>query len=251
MKTNSLIKHKGRYFLLGIVILLIIWLPTQLPVFWVRTLAMIFLYIYWASAWNIIGGMAGEINFLHPIFIGSGAYTSTLLYLNYGISPWISMFLGGIIACALGLAIGWICYRSGLPHLSFALICLGFAHLALLFALWADFLGGSRGLLIRPNPGFTNMQFANLISYYYLGLVMASVMVFICWVIDRSKIGYYLKAIKQNEMAASAIGINTVLYRLLALVISAFFSALGGTFFAQIVLFIDPHSAISITAPHW
>lgn len=232
---------------MAVAIIFLLGLPSQLSVFWTRTIAMVFLFIYLSSAWNIIGGMAGEINFLHPIFIGSGAYTSTVLYLKFGTSPWVGMMLGATIAVAIGLAIGWICYRSGLPHLSFALICLGFSHIAIIIALEWELLGGSRGLVMRPAPSLTNMQFASLSGYYYMGLIMAILIVGLCWWINRSKIGYYLKAIKNNEAAASAIGINTVGYRLLALAISGFFSAFGGTFYAQLVLYIDPHSAISIT----
>ncbi len=237
-----------RYFWLAVGILLVLFLPWQLSTFWNRTFAMIFLFIYWTSAWNIIGGMAGEINFLHPIFIGLGAYTSTLLYLKFGISPWIGMIVGGGIAVGVGLILGWICYRSGLPHLSFALICLGFVHIALIIAFAWDLLGGSRGLMIRPAPGLANMQFATMAGYYYMGLIMASFIVGLCLWIHRSKMGYYLRAIRNNEMAASAIGINTVGYRLIALGLSAFLTALGGTFYAQLVLYIDPPSAVSIVA---
>jgi branched-chain amino acid transport system permease protein len=229
------------------VMVFLIAIPGCLPPFWARTLAMIFLFIYWSSAWNIVGGMAGEINFLHPLFIGAGAYVSTLLYLKLGVSPWIGMFAGALLASGTGLAIGWVCYKSGLPHLSFALITMGFTEMGLIVALSSDFLGGTRGISIRPAPGWANMQFASLVGNYYMGLVMACLMLGLCWRISRSKLGYYLKAIRDNETAASAIGINTVRCRLVALVVSAFFTAIGGTFYAQSVLFIDPHSAVSVT----
>ncbi len=240
--------RKWQYLVWVVAFLVVVGLPSQLSITWTRTLAMVFLFIYWSSAWNLIGGMAGEINFLHPLFIGAGAYSSTVLYVKFGVSPWLGMFLGAAIAVAIGLAIGWICYRSGLPHLSFALICLGFAHIGEIVALEWDLLGGPRGLVIRPAFGLANMQFKGIASYYYMGLIMAAIMVGLCLWISRSKIGFYLKAIKHNEAAASAIGINTVRYRLLALAISAFFCALGGTFYAQLVLYIDPHSAVSIKA---
>ncbi len=240
-------QDKRVYLFWGALLVISLALPWQLSITWVRIFAMVFLFIYWASAWNIIGGMAGEINFLHPIFIGAGAYSSTVLYIHFGVSPWVGMFLGAAIAVVIGLVIGWICYRSGLPHLSFALICLGFTHIAEITALEWDLLGGSRGLVIRPALGFANMQFESISSYYYMGLGMAVLMVAICLWISRSKIGYYLKAIKHNETASSAIGIDTVRYRLTALAVSAFFCALGGTFYAQLVLYIDPHSAVSIT----
>ncbi|MBW1800877.1 MAG: branched-chain amino acid ABC transporter permease [Deltaproteobacteria bacterium] len=240
-------QDKRAYLLWAVLLVIFLALPLQLSITWVRTFAMVFLFIYWASAWNIIGGMAGEINFLHPIFIGAGAYSSTVLYVHFGVSPWLGMFLGAAIAVVIGLVIGWICYRSGLPHLSFALICLGFSHIGEIIALEWDLLGGSRGMVIRPAWSFANMQFEAISSYYYMGLGMVVFMVGLCLWISRSKLGYYLKAIKHNEMASSAIGIDTVRYRLVALAISAFFCALGGTFYAQLVLYIDPHSAVSIT----
>ncbi len=240
--------HKKRNLLFLAGIILILFLPSQLSPFWTRTFAMIFLFIYWASAWNIIGGMAGEMNFLHPIFIGLGAYTSSLLYLKLGISPWLGMFIGGMMAVGIGVIISWICYRSGLPHLSFALICLGFTHIAVIIAFSLKITGGSRGLMIRPAPGLANMQFATMSGYYYLGLILAAFIVGLSLWIDRSRMGYYLKAIRHNEMAASAIGINTVGYRLLAMTISAFLTAIGGTFYAQLVLYLDPLSAISVVS---
>jgi len=241
-------KNKKRDLLFTGLILLLLLLPLGLSTFWNRTFAMIFLFIYWTSAWNIIGGMAGEMNFLHPIFIGLGAYTSTILYLKLGISPWLGMFGGAILSVGVGVAIGWICYRSGLPHLSFALICLGFVHIAVIIAFAWEITGGSRGIMMRPAPGLVNMQFETMAGYYYMGLILAAFIVGLCLWIERSKMGYYLKAIRHNEMAASAIGINTVGYRLLALGISAFLTAIGGTFYAQLVLYLDPPSAINVVA---
>lgn len=241
-------QYKGQLLLLMVAMALLVWLPSQLPTFWVRTFAMIFLFIFWSSAWNIIGGMAGEINFLHPVFIGVGAYTSSVLYLRMGISPWVGMMIGALIAVVIAFALGWICYRSGLPRLSFALITLGFTHIAVIVAMDWHLLGGTRGLVIRPAAKLRNMQFATVSGNYYMGLVMAFLMICLCLWISRSKLGYYMRAIKNNDMAASAIGINIVGYRLIALCISAFFTAMGGTFYAMTVRFIDPHSAVNIIA---
>ncbi|MEM4407065.1 MAG: branched-chain amino acid ABC transporter permease [Candidatus Methanomethylicaceae archaeon] len=209
---------------------------------------MVLLFIYWSCAWNIIGGMAGEINFLHPLFIGAGAYASTVLYLKMGISPWLGMMVGAGIAVVIGWTIGWVCYRSGLPHLSFALICLGFSHIGELVAMEWELLGGSRGLIVRPQFCFTNMHFEDIRAYYFLALAMTSGVIALCYWISRARIGYYLRAIRCNEMAASAIGISTVRYRLIALCISAFLCAIGGGVYAQMTRYIDPHSAVSISA---
>ncbi len=233
-------------------ILLLIWVlvlvPPRASVFWVHTFTMILLFIYWTSAWNIIGGFAGEINFYHPLFIAAGAYTSTLLFLNYHLSPWIGMWIGAVIAIMIGVGCAWICYRARLPHLSFALAALGFVYMGLYIATaMEEVTGGTRGLTLRPASDPANMMFAEKATYYYIALVMASGVVALSWWISRSRLGYYMAAIRGNLLAAEAVGVNTVGYRLMAMSISASLTAIGGTFYTQLNLFINPPVAVSIT----
>ena len=208
---------------------------------------MVCFFILLTSAWNIIGGLAGEINFFHPLFIGAGAYTSSILLMNYGISPWIGMVAGAILGALIGVICGWICYRAKLPHLPFALAALGFSHMGQYLAAALDVTGGMVGLILRPEPGLINMYFVDRIGYYYMALMLAIVAVGISLWITRPRLGYYLAAIKTNLSAAEAVGINTVGYRLMAMAISAALCAIGGTFYAQYTLYIDPHTAVSVT----
>jgi len=229
--------------LLGLVLV-----PPRASVFWVHTFTMILLFIYWTSAWNIIGGFAGEINFYHPLFIAAGAYSSTLLFMNYRISPWIGMWVGVAIAVAIGVGCAWICYRARLPHLSFALAAMGFVYMGLYIGTAMEWVtGGTRGLTLRPASDPANMMFGDKATYYYIALVLASGAVALSWWISRSRLGYYMSAIRGNLLAAEAVGVNTVGYRLLAMAISASLTAIGGTFYTQLNLFINPQVAVSIT----
>ena len=221
--------------------------PPRASVFWVHNFSMILLFVYWTSAWNIIGGFAGEINFYHPLFIASGAYSSTLLFMNYRISPWIGMWVGVVIAAMIGVGCAWICYRARLPRLSFALVALGFVYLGLYMSTAMEWLtGGTRGLTLRPASDPANMMFGNKTTYYYMALFMASGAVALTWWISRSRLGYYMSAIRGNPLAAEAVGVNTIGYRLLAMAISASLTAIGGTFYTQLNLFINPPVAVSI-----
>lgn len=242
MKTSSLC-------LIGVACLVLVLGPLLVSVFWVHLLSMVLLFVYWTSAWNIIGGLAGEINFYHPLFMGAGAYTSTLLYLHFGISPWIGMWVGAAIAVVIGVGCAYICYRARLPHLPFALAALGFVYIGLYVATGMEAItGGTRGLTIRPVEDPANMLFASKITYYYMALTMASGVVLLSWWILRSRLGYYLAAGKGNLLAAEAIGVNTIGSRLIAMAVSAFLTAIGGTFYAQLNLYIDPYTAVSITS---
>jgi len=245
--TGDTMKPNKKFLLLLPVVFFLV-LPQYLSVFWIHLFTMILLFVYWTSAWNIIGGLAGEINFYHPLFIASRAYTSTLLYIHFGISPWIGMWVGAGMAVVIGVGCGWICYRARLPHLAFALAALGFVYVGLYVATGLESVtGGTRGLTLRPAEDPANMLFASKATYYYMALVMASGVVLLSWWICRSRLGLYLSAGKGNLLAAEAIGVNTVRSRLIAMAISAALTAIGGTFYAQLNLYIDPHTAVSIT----
>jgi branched-chain amino acid transport system permease protein len=232
----------------ALALILLMLAPLWLSPHWEKTFTLVLLFIYWACAWNIIGGLAGEINFLHPLFMATGAYTSTMLYLKAGMSPWVGMMIGGILSSILGVTLGWVCYRSGLPHLSFALITLGFTYIGQIIANAWEWIGASVGLIIRPRPGFWNLQFTTNAGYYYVALGLALLGVGISLWISRAKLGYYLSAIRHNEEAAEAVGVDSVKFRLIALSISAFLTAMGGTFYAQLIGYIEPHSAVNIEA---
>ena len=217
-------------------------------------LITVLLYAFWATAWNILGGLAGQLSFGHAIFIGVGAYTSSILFVHFGITPWLGMFAGAALAAAIGLFIGYVSFRYGLRDVYFSLTTLAFAEIVFLLVGNTDYhslLGGQGGVrfpVVEPSPLI--FQFASKVSYYYAVAVLLVLALALTWWIRRSQLGYYLIAIRENERAAQASGIDITRYKLVAVAVSAALTALGGTFYAQYYLFIDPpsvlHSSLSI-----
>jgi branched-chain amino acid transport system permease protein len=211
--------------------------------YFLHLVIMLLLSIYLSQSWNIVGGYAGQLSFGHSIFYGTGAYASTLLLINWGVTPWVGIIAGGIVAALLGLFIGYLSFRYGLRGVYYALMTMVFSAVFELIAKgWIQ--GGSAGIGI-PLKGHVPamMQFKGKAHYYYLIMFLACLIMYIAHRIDRSKMGYYFRAIKANEAAAEALGVNSTRYKLIAVGLSAFFTALGGTFYAQYIMFIDPEIA--------
>ena len=225
----------------GLILLLL--LPLALDSFLLGIAILILFWSFLGAAWNILGGYAGQFSFGHAAFFGIGAYTSTWLLLQANLNPWVGMLIGGLLATAFGLFTGFLTGRYGIRGPYFALATFAFAEMLRLLANNSDLVNRSRGLQIPLIGGdsWYWFQFENdRRPYYYiiLGLLVAGIL--ITYLLSRSKAGYYFQAIRENEDAAAALGVNTMRYKLLATAISAFLTALGGTFYAQYLLFIDP-----------
>ena len=231
---------KIRFFWFGLILIAVL-LPFLLPSYFVHVLIMILFYGYLGTSWNILGGYAGQFSFGHAAFFGIGAYTSTLAFVNWQISPWIGMVFGGLLGMLLGLLIGSLCFHYGLRGPYFALATLAFAELLRLISLNLDLTGKAMGILI-PLKGNAPLSFQHesKIFYYFVILLMFIGVLGVARWIDRGKVGDYLAAIREDEDSAEAIGVNTFAYKLLGILISGFLTALGGTFYAQYFLYIDP-----------
>ena len=205
----------------------------------------ILLFAFIGTAWNLMGGYAKQLSLGHAAYFGLGAYTSTILEINYNVSPWIGMVAGGVVAALASLPIGWLCFRLRGPYFTIATIATAQA-LMLIFLKFRDFAWGAEGTTI-PNLGTAPlmMQFESKSSYYYvvLGLLLLSLLV--TWLIERSWVGNYLVAIGEDEDAAEAIGVNAPKMKRDIYMISAFLTALAGTFYTQYIYFIDPATAFS------
>lgn len=217
---------------------------------YLHILVLVYFYAYLTTSWNLVGGFAGVLPLGHAAFIGIGAYTSTILSLQYGISPWFGMIAGGIIATFVGILIG-------LPTLKmrgayFALATIAFAEGIRVIVENIDKIGpfvlnGPRGLQIPPlNTGFANFMFSGKEPYYYIILVMLISVLALTFFISRSKLGYYLNAGGEEPEAAMALGINVARAKLIAMAMSSFLTALAGSFYAQFTLYIHPKSIISL-----
>ena len=195
-------------------------------------------------AWNLLGGYAGQVSLGHAAFYGLGAYTSTMLLLNFGVNPWLGTLLGGVIAAALSFLFGWSCFR--LKGHYFAMATIAVAELVqIVFTNW-DYAGSAVGLTIpMTQQGLGAMVFADKAPYYWLALGLLALTLVATLAIERSHVGFYLRAIKDEPDAARSIGINIARYKQIALSLSAFFTALGGSLYAQKELYIDPSSVLS------
>jgi branched-chain amino acid transport system permease protein len=198
-------------------------------------LILILLYITLGSAWNILGGFAGQLSLGHAAFFGIGAYTAAVIASKSAISPWWAMVVGPIVVLPVALAVGWICFRLRGPYFTLATIAVG--EMVRLVALnWRELTGGAVGVVIRPSvfSGTSKMP------YYYVILAIAALTVALCRAISRRKIGYFFMAIREDEETAESIGINTTRYKLAALALSATLTAIAGAFYANYFLFVDP-----------
>lgn len=198
-----------------------------------------------ASAWNILGGYAGQISVGHGVFFGIGAYTSSYLYAQYHVNPWIGMFAGGLIAVVIALIIGYPSFR--LQGHFFVMATIASAEIVRVVVSNWKAVGGAVGLYIpMTGDSWVNFQFVTKLPYYYIALVLlAGVLGVQVW-LESSKMGFYFKAIKEDPEAARSLGIRITWYKLIAMGLSAFFTAITGTFYAQYILYIDPESVLGI-----
>ncbi len=213
--------------------------------FYLHVLIMMMVYAAASSAWNIVGGLAGQLSLGHAAFFGIGAYTSTLLFIDQGISPWMGMVIGGVLAALVSGAIGYPSFRLRGPF--FALVTIAFAEVLRILTLYAHNLtGGSIGLSVPFQPALGNFVFRGLSAYACVALAFMVITVLVSLWIEHSRLGYYLAALREDEDAAQALGIDTARYKLVATLVSAFLTALAGTFYAQYIFYIEPFAMFSL-----
>jgi branched-chain amino acid transport system permease protein len=219
-------------------------LPRFIGNYFLHLLTMIFFFTYLGAAWNILGGYAGQFSFGHAAFFGTGAFTSTLLQIHLGVNPWIGMLLGGTVGLLLGLFIGSLTFRYGLRGPYFALAMLAVAEMLRLLAVQWMAVKYPLGITIPlKGDSLLYFQFTKKVPYYYITFVMMVAALYLTHCIEKRRVGSYFKAIRENENAADALGINVFKYKLIAMAISAFLTAAGGTFYAQYYLTIEEESS--------
>jgi branched-chain amino acid transport system permease protein len=195
-------------------------------------------------AWNLVGGYAGQVSLGHAAFYGIGAYTSTLLLVKFGVNPWLGMLAGGLAAAVLSAGFGWSCFRLKGHYFTMATIAVA-TIVEIVFTNW-EYGGAAVGLYIpMDRQGLAAMVFSDKASYYWLALGLLALTLLATWAVERSFLGYYFRAIKDEPDAARSIGIDIARYKQVALSLSAFFTALGGSLYAQKELYIDPGSVLS------
>ncbi|MCQ2497054.1 MAG: branched-chain amino acid ABC transporter permease [Lachnospiraceae bacterium] len=192
------------------------------------------------QSWNLMSGYAGQFSFGHAAFFGVGAYTSSILYVDFGISPWIGMLIGMAMAAAVGVVIGFLSFRYRIKGDFFALVTLAFAEILRVLFNNTKALKGAGGILIPYKNDWSEFQFENDKIFYIILLLMVILATFVLAVISKRKLGICLIAIKESQSAARSLGVPVLKYKLIAMAISAAMAGMAGTFYAQYYGFIDP-----------
>jgi len=200
------------------------------------TVLIIILYsAYTGQAWNVMMGFAGQLSLGHALYAGLGAYTTAALFVHFGIGPWIGLPAAIAVAAVCGAIIGFLAFRFGVGGVYFAILTIAFAEFARIGFDHFQWVGGSSGFFL-PVANYSRNDLWNLrgnpTMFYYVMLVLTVAAFALCHLMLRSRLGYYWQAIREDEIAARSLGINTFRYKMIAVVISAAMTAVAGVFFA-------------------
>ena len=220
--------------------------PLVTPNYFASLGTLVFFTAFLGQSWNLAGGFAGQTSFGHVVFFGTGAYTSTILQVTWGWNPWAAWPAALLAGAVVGWVIAELSFRAGLRGSYFALITLAFAEVFRILANSVPFTRGGMGMLIKAEPGAANFQFQDPIWFYYLALALCLVSLAIGWRLTRDRFGARLVAIRENEDAARALGIDVFAEKVKVLTLSGAMCAAGGTFYAQKYLYIDPNIAFGV-----
>lgn len=213
-------------------------------VYMMNVLILTLLFAALSQSWNLLGGYCGQVSLGHALYFGVGAYATSLLFVNFGITPWVGLIAGGIIAALIALALGYPCFRLKGHYFSIATLVIAEIGL-LLFHNW-DYAGAALGIQWPFGPdSWWTLQFArDKAPYFYFALGLFAVTWLSTFAIVESRWGYWWRAVKDNADAAESLGVTIFHSKMAAAAISAFFTAVGGGFYAAFVSYIDPESVM-------
>jgi len=198
-----------------------------------------------STAWNIVGGYAGQLSLGHMMFYGIGAYTTSLLVTHFGLTPWIGMWIGAVLAALVGAAVGYPCFRLRGPF--FSLSTIAFLEVIRLLSIhFVGLTGGSAGLIVPLKLGWAWMVFSEKVNYLYIAFSLLLLCLGVSLAIRQSRLGFYLTAVREREDAALAAGINNSQVKLKAVMVSAMLTALIGAFHAMYLTFLEPATMFSL-----
>jgi branched-chain amino acid transport system permease protein len=224
-----------RSIALAIIGIILVALPFFAGNYVLSVATLILYFAYTGQAWNVMMGFAGQLSLGHALYVGVGAYAAGALFFYYGIGPWAGVWLAIALCVALGLVIGFLAFRFGISGVYFALLTIAFAEFTRIGFDHFAWTGGPGGMFLRVAQRDT-WDLANFrgppLMYYYAMLALTALAFLACSLLLRSKAGYYWQAIRENEEAARALGINAFRWKLLAVAISAAMTAIAGVFFA-------------------
>jgi branched-chain amino acid transport system permease protein len=238
----------GRYAGIAVVGVLLVAYPLVVKTSFLQTIGVLALTMAIASTgWNILGGYAGQISFGHAVFFGTGMYGTTLLVTD-GWSPWLTMVPIALLAAGFGVLIGLPTFRLRGHYFSIATLAIGMMVMSILPNV--GWLGATDGLSVPfLDEGFWNLTFSlrDKTEYYYTALGLFAVATVAAWLFLRGRIGSYLEAIRDDDVAASAVGVPVRRYKLYAVAMSAGLTSIAGSFHVMFVTFVDPSSSSDLS----
>ena len=221
--------------LLSVLLVVLLAAPWMANDYLLTVLIIILYSAYTGQAWNVMMGFAGQLSLGHALYVGLGGYAAAALYVHFGLGPWIGLAAAIAIAVACGAVIGFLAFRFGVGGVYFAILTIAFAEFARIGFDHFGWVGGSSGFFL-PVANYTRNDLWNLrgnpTMFYYVMLALTVAAFGLCHVLLRSRVGYYWQAIREDEVAARSLGINTFRYKMYAVVISAGMTAIAGVFFA-------------------
>ena len=241
----------------GATILVVLAILLMLPSFvysdfWMNLAILSLYYGFLGQAWNLLGGYGGQFSFGHAAFFGTGAYAAAAFQVRFGLNPWLDFVVAGILAAAVGAFIGSLSFRYRLRGSYFALVTLAFAEVFRILANTFEFTGAGVGLLVPLKQTAANFQFVQKSGYYFVILALTACGLMLAWWIENSRFGARLVAVRENEDAARALGVDVFRTKLAAITLSAALTGFAGAFYVQYFLYIDPAIAygpsVSVTA---
>lgn len=221
----------GLILLLGFLLLL----PLALDRYLLSVMVLILYFAYVGQAWNVMMGFCGQLSLGHALFVGLGAYTAAALFQHFSIVPWVGMIAAIVVCVVMASFLGWLAFRFGIGGTYFALLTIAFAEFTRIGFEHFGWVGGTGGFFLRVTQQ-DRIDFVHLrgppILFYYLALALATLAFVLCWWMLRGRLGFYFRAIRDNEEAARAAGVDVFRYKMYAVQISGAMTALAGVFFA-------------------
>jgi branched-chain amino acid transport system permease protein len=236
--------------LLALLVAALLVAPIAVNDYMVTVLILILYFAYVGQAWNIMMGFTGQLSLGHAIYVGLGGYTAAALFIRFGLSPWLGLLAAVPIAMLCGAIIGFLAFRFRVGGVYFAILTIAFAEFARIGFDHFAYVGGSGGLFL-PVAQYTQNDLLNLrgrpIMFYYVILAMAAGAFLVCHALLKSRVGYYWQAIREDEEAARALGIDTFRYKMYAVVLSGGMTSLAGVFFAFYYNNLFPEQVFNIS----
>ena len=238
-----------RNLALGILLAVLVALPAFCGNYALSVATLILYFAYTGQAWNVMMGFAGQLSLGHALYVGVGGYAAGALFFHWGIGPWAGLWVAMLLCVALGVVIGFLAFRFGISGVYFALLTIAFAEFTRIGFDHFDWLGGPGGMFLkvaqRDSWDLANFRGPPLM-YYYAMLALTAGAFVLCFFLLKSRPGYYWQAIRENEEAAQALGINTFRWKMLAVALSAAMTSIAGVFSAFYYNNLFPEQVFSI-----